>query len=173
MDAPAGIPEAFEEHAALMGDLLAIAWQADLTRVFTFMMCREASQRTYPQIGVPEPHHTLSHHANDPQKIASNARINAYHVELFSRFVKKLAATSDGDGSLLDHSLVFYGSGMGDGNAHATDPLPLVAVGAVGKGHRHVLPAPKTPVANFWISIAERFGAKLDRFGNSNGRVDL
>jgi hypothetical protein len=173
MDAPAGIPESFEEHSALMGDLLAIAWQADLTRVFTFMMCREASQRTYPQIGVSEPHHTLSHHANDPRKIASNAKINVYHVELFSRFVKKLGATSDGEGSLLDHSLVFYGSGMGDGNAHATDPLPLVAVGAVGKGHRHILPAPKTPVANLWVSIAGRFGAKLDQFGNSNGRVDL
>jgi Protein of unknown function (DUF1552) len=174
MDAPAGIPESFEEHAAVMGDLLAIAWQADLTRVFTFMMCREASQRTYPQIGVTEPHHTISHHANDPRKIASNAKINVYHAELFSRFLKKLAATPDGDGSLLDHSLVFYGGGMGDGNAHATDPLPLVAVGGgAGKGHRHILPPPKTPVANFWIGIADKFGVKLDSFGNSTGRVDL
>jgi hypothetical protein len=174
MDAPSGIPESFEEHVALMGDLLAIAWQADLTRVFTFMMCREASQRTYPQIGVSEPHHTISHHANDPRKIESNARINVLHVELFSRFLKKLDATPDGDGSLLDHSLVFYGGGMGDGNAHATDPLPLVAVGGdAGKGHRHILPAPKTPVANLWISIADKFGVKLDQFGNSNGRVDL
>jgi hypothetical protein len=174
MDAPAGIPESFEEHAAVMGDLLAIAWQADLTRVFTFMMCREASQRTYPQIGVTEPHHTISHHANDPRKIASNAKINLYHAEIFSRFLKKLAATPDGDGSLLDHSLIFYGGGMGDGNAHATDPLPLVAVGGgAGKGHRHILPPPKTPVANLWIGIADKFGAKLDSFGNSNGRVDL
>jgi hypothetical protein len=174
IDAPAGIPESFEDHVALMCELLTVAWQADLTRVFTFMMSREASQRTYPQIGVPEPHHTLSHHGNDPRKMESNAKINVLHVEQFVKFLNKLDATPDGDGSLLDHSLLFYGGGMGDGNAHATDPLPLVAVGGgAGKGHRHILPAPKTPVANLWISVADSFGAQLDHFGNSNGRVDL
>jgi hypothetical protein len=174
LDAPAGIPESFEDHVALICELLTVAWQADLTRVFTFMMSREASQRTYPQIGVREPHHTLSHHGNDPRKMESNAKINVLHVEQFVKFLNKLDATPDGDGSLLDHSLVFYGSGMGDGNAHATDPLPLVAVGGgAGKGHRHILPPPKTPAANLWISVAESYGAKLDHFGNSNGRVDL
>jgi hypothetical protein len=174
IDAPAGIPESLEEHVKLMFDLLIVAYQADLTRVFTFMMAREASQRTYPQIEVREPHHTLSHHGNDPRKMESNAKINLFHVSLFAPFVEKLRNTPDGDGSLLDHSLIFYGSGMGDGNAHATDPLPLVALGGgAGKGQRHILPAPKTPAANLWISVADNFGARLESFGNSNGRVDL
>jgi hypothetical protein len=173
IDAPLGIPESFEEHVALMFDLLAVAYQADLTRVFTFMMSREASQRTYPQIEVGEPHHTLSHHGNDPEKMRLNAKINLYHAQQFTKFVDRLAAIPDGDGSLLEHSLIFYGAGMGNGNAHATDPLPLVALGNVGKGDRHLQPAPRTPVANLWISIAERFGARLDTFGNSSGRVEL
>jgi hypothetical protein len=123
MNAPQGIPESFEEHVALMFELQTVAYQADLTRVATFMMSREASQRTYPQIEVGEPHHTISHHGNDPQKKIANAKINRYHADQFAKFVEKLSKTADGDGSLLDHSLIFYGSGMGDSNAHATDPL--------------------------------------------------
>ena len=174
MDAPQGIPEAFEEHAALMFDLQTVAYQSDMTRVVTFMLSREASQRTYPQIEVSEPHHTISHHGNDPQKKASNARINRYHVEQFAKFVEKLRNTPDGDGSLLDHSLIFYGSGMGDGNAHATDPLPLVAVGGLaGTGHRHLLHKPKTPVANLWLGVADKFGVNVERLGNSDGVISL
>jgi len=174
IDAPLGIPEVFEEHVALMFDLLAAAYQADITRVFTFMMSREASQRTYPQVDVDEPHHTISHHGNDPEKMARNARINIFHAQQFGKFVEKLHKTPDGDGSLLDHSLVFYGAGMGNGNAHATDPLPLVAVGGgVGTGNRHILPAPRTPVGNLWVDIAHKFGAPIDSLGASTGRLEL
>ena len=174
IDAPLGIPEVFEEHVALMFDLLAVAYQADITRVFTFMMSREASQRTYPQVDVDEPHHTISHHGNDPEKMARNARINTFHAQQFAKFVAKLAKTPDGDGTLLDHSLVFYGAGMGNGNAHATDPLPLVAVGGgAGKGNRHILPAPRTPVGNLWVDIAHKFGAPIDSLGESTGRLEL
>jgi hypothetical protein len=174
IDAPLGIPEAFEDHVALMFDLLAVAYQADITRVFTFMMSREASQRTYPQVDVNEPHHTISHHGNDPEKMRANTRINIYHAERFAKFVEKLRTTSDGDGSLLDHSLVFYGAGMGNGNAHATDPLPLVAVGGgVGEGHRHILPAPRTPVGNLWVDVADKFGVHVSSLGESTGRLEL
>jgi hypothetical protein len=174
LDAPLGIPEVFEEHVALMFDLLAAAYQADITRVFTFMMSREASQRTYPQVDVDEPHHTISHHGNDPEKMARNARINIFHAQQFGKFVEKLHKMPDGDGSLLDHSLVFYGAGMGNGNAHATDPLPLVAVGGgVGTGNRHILPAPRTPVGNLWVDIAHKFGAPIDSLGVSTGRLEL
>jgi hypothetical protein len=174
IDAPQGIPESFEEHAALMFELQTVAYQADITRVVTFMLSREASQRTYPQIEVGEPHHTISHHGNDPQKKAANARINLYHMQQFAKFVEKLRTTPDGDGSLLDHSLIFYGSGMGDSNAHATDPLPLVAVGGLaGRGHRHLLQKPKTPVANLWLGLADKFGVNIDRLGNSDGVISL
>jgi Protein of unknown function (DUF1552) len=174
MDAPGGIPESFEEHAGLMFDLQLAAYQTDITRVVTFMLSREASQRTYPQIDVDEPHHTLSHHGNDPVKKARNAKINLYHMQLFARFVEKMKSTPDGDGTLLDHSMILYGAGMGDGNAHATDPLPLVAVGGlVGTGHRHLLQKPKTPVANFWLGIADKFGVNVDHLGNSDGVISL
>jgi len=174
IDAPLGIPEVFEEHVALMFDLLVAAYQADIIRVFTFMMSREASQRTYPQVDVDEPHHTISHHGNDPEKMARNARINIFHAQQFGKFVEKLHTMPDGDGSLLDHSLVFYGAGMGNGNAHATDPLPLVAVGGgVGTGNRHILPSPRTPVGNLWVDIAHKFGAPIDSLGASTGRLEL
>jgi hypothetical protein len=174
MDDPQGIPESFEEHAALMFDLQLVAYRADITRVVTFMLSREASQRTYPQIDVDEPHHTLSHHGNDAVKKARNAKINLYHVQQFAKFVAKMQSTPDGDGTLLDHSLIFYGAGMGDGNAHATDPLPLVAVGGlVGRGHRHLLQNPKTPVANLWLGVADKFGVNVDHLGNSDGVISL
>ena len=124
---PVGVPDSFEEHVGLMYDLMAVAYQADVTRVFTFMLSRELSQRTYPNIGVTEQHHSVSHHGNDPQKIAQNVKVNTYHMGLFAKFLEKLTATPDGDGSVLDHSLIFYGGGMGNPNGHASDPLPVVA----------------------------------------------
>ncbi|MEP7353142.1 MAG: DUF1552 domain-containing protein [Acidobacteriota bacterium] len=170
MDAPHGIPESFEEHAALMFELQLVAYQADITRVVTYMLSREASQRTYPQIDVGEPHHTISHHGNDPVKKAANARINLYHMQQFAKFIAKMKSTPDGDGSLLDHSMIFYGGGMGDSNAHATDPLPLVGIGGlVSSGNRHLLQSAKTPVANLWIGVADKFGVNVDHLGNSNG----
>src|SRR5207237_3183630 len=112
-DAPVGVPDSFEEHVGLMFDLLAVAYQADVTRVFTSMLSRELSQRTYPQIGVTEQHHSVSHHGNDPNKIAQNVKINTYHMRLFAKFLETLKQAPDGDGSILDHSLIFYGGGMG------------------------------------------------------------
>jgi Protein of unknown function (DUF1552) len=173
VDAPAGIPESFEEHVRLMFDLLAVAYQTDMTRVFTFMMSREASQRTYPELDINEPHHGISHHFNDAAKIEKCATINAYHVGLFEKFVAKLGATPDGDGSLLDHSLIFYGAGMGSGNAHAPDPLPLVAVGGGTRGGRHIQPKAKTSIADLWLGTAHRFGADIPSFGDSTSPLDL
>jgi hypothetical protein len=173
-DAPVGVPESLEEHIGLMFDLLAVAYQADLTRVFTFMMARELSQRTYPQIGVPDQHHGVSHHGNDPEKIAKVTKINIYHARLFAKFLEKLRSTPDGDGSLLDHSLIFYGGGMGNPNQHATGPLPMaIAGGGVGKGNRHLALAPETPVGNLWLTVANRFGADIDKFGESSGGIEL
>jgi hypothetical protein len=175
-DAPVGVPESFEEHARLMFDLLAIAYEADLTRVFTFMLARELSQRTYPQIGVTEPHHSISHHGNKPATIEAHAKVNTYHVSLFADFIERLRTTRDGDGSLLDHSLIVYGSGMGNGNLHSADHLPTVLVGSAAgtvKGDRHVVAAPLTPNANLLATVAERFGADTSAFRGSTGRVEI
>ena len=174
IDTPVGIPDSFEEHVGLMYDLLALAYQADITRVFTFMLSRELSQRTYPQIGVTEQHHSVSHHGNDPQKIGQNVKVNTYHMRLFARFLEKLRSTEDGDGSLLDHSMIFYGGGMGNPNGHASDPLPVVGVGGgFGKGRRHIQVATQTPVGNLWLAVANHYGSTIDTFGDSNGKVDL
>ena len=171
---PAGVPDAFEEHLALMYELLALAWRADLTRVFTFMSDRELSQRTYPQIGVGEQHHTVSHHGNEPGNIAKVVKINTYHIELFTKFLDLLKNTPDGDGSLFDHALIFYGGGMGNPNQHASDPLPILAIGGgVGKGHRHIQLPPRTPVGNLWMSVAQHYGVTPPSIGESNGRVDF
>jgi hypothetical protein len=173
--APVGVPESFEEHANLMYELLALAFEADLTRVFTFMTAREVSQRTYPQIGVPEPHHTISHHANKPDKIADHAKINNYHMQLFARFVERLRSTPDGDGSLLDHSLIVYGSGMSNGNGHTPSPLPLAAVGHLNgtvKGNRHIV-LQEQPSANALLTIARLYGVEAESFGISTGSIDL
>jgi len=175
-DAPVGVPESFEEHVALMFDLLALAFEADLTRVFTFMMAREVSQRTYPNLGVSDPHHTISHHGNKPEWIAAHAKVNTYHVTLLAKFLDRLRSTADGDGSLLDHSMIVYGSGMSNGNGHTGYPLPMVVVGQGAgrvKGNRHVVAGEETPMANLLLSVSDTFGSQLDRFGVSNGRVDL
>ena len=173
-DAPLGIPDSFAEHAALMFDLLAVAYQADITRVFTFMLARELSMRTYVDLGITEPHHPLSHHGNNPDKVALHAKLNVYHMQMFARFLDKLRTTPDGDGSLLDHSLILYGSGMSDGNKHSPEPLPLIAVGGgVGKGHRHVRAPESSPTGNLWLTIAEKYGVSRDSFGVSTGRVEI
>jgi len=152
LDAPIGVPQAYGEHTAQLYDLLAVAYQADLTRVATFMMAREASMKTYPEIGITTPHHTISHHGGKPDFIKQHATLNTYHISLFAKFIDKLNRTPDGDGSLLDHSLICYGSGMSNANVHGPYPLPLVAIGgAVGKGHRHIVLPEHTPLGNFWV----------------------
>jgi Protein of unknown function (DUF1552) len=174
LDAPIGVPDSFEEHMGLMYDLLAVAYQADITRVFTFMTSRELSQRTFPQIGVTEQHHSVSHHGNDPNKIAQNVKINTYFVTLFAKFLDKLQSTPDGDGSLLDHSMIFYGGGMGNPNGHLSDPLPVVVVGGgVGRGNRHLKLSERTQVGNLWLTVANKFGSPIEKFGESTGTVDL
>jgi len=173
LDAPVGVPDSFDEHVGLMFDLVAAAWQADVTRVFTFMMSRELSQRTYPAIGVTEQHHSISHHQNNAEKMAICVKINTYYVEMYAKFLAKLQSTEDGDGTLLDHSLVVYGAGMGDSNAHASDPLPIVfAGGGVGRGHRHVEVPTRTPVGNLWSTVADKFGATVDHYGDGAGKID-
>jgi hypothetical protein len=172
-DAPIGIPEAYGEHASLMYDLAAVAYQTDLTRVFTFMMARDLSTKTYPQLGVTAGHHDVSHHGGNPDQIRDHAKINTFHLQLFANFIDKLRAMPDGDGSVLDHSLLFYGSGMGNGNIHGPQQLPLAMVGAVRKGHRHIQTADKTPLGNVWASVADRFGVPMEHFGDSTGAVSL
>jgi hypothetical protein len=174
LDAPMGVPQAYVEHVGQLFDLMAIAYQADLTRVFTFMMAREASMKTYPEIGVTEPHHTISHHREKPDVKMLHATLNAYHMSMFAKFIGKLKATPDGDGSLLDHSLIFYGSGMSNANVHGPYPLPLVAVGGgVGIGHRHVVAPEHTPLGNLWVNVAEKFGCGTTQFGESTGSLGL
>ena len=175
-EAPIGAPEVFEAHVGLMFDLLAVAFQADITRVFTFMMARDLHNGTYPQVGVDEPHHGLSHHQNKADKIARFAKVNTYHVDLFSRFVKKLKETPDGDGSMLDHSVVLYGSGMGNANVHSHVALPyLVAGTGIGaiKGGRHIKAREHDPTGNLLLSIVDKFGIERQSVGYSNGRVEL
>jgi hypothetical protein len=174
IDKPLGIPESFEDHTSLMTDLLAMAFQADLTRVFTFMMSREASFRTFSEIGISDPWHVISHHGDQPEKVARAAKVNALCVGMFARFVERLKATPDGDGSLLDHSLIFYGSGMANSNVHATDPLPMVAVGGgAGKGNRHLVLPQKTEIGNLWLTLANKHGSPVKNFGDSNGAVEF
>jgi hypothetical protein len=172
-NAPIGVPDSFEDHVALMFDLLSLAYQADVTRVFTFMMAREFSQRTYPQVGVPEPHHTISHHGNNPALIEEHAKVNTYHVSLFAKFLGRLQAVPDGDGTLLDHAMLVYGSGMSNGNGHTPYPLPHLIAGGIVKGNRHVVAAEHSPNANMLMSIARKFGVDLESFGVSTGAVDL
>lgn len=173
-EAPLGTPDDFGEHVALMFDLAAAALQADVTRVFTFMMSRELSQRTYPQIGVTEQHHSVSHHLNNAQKMAQMVKINTYYAEMYAKFLAKLRATPDGEGSLLDHSMMAYGAGMSDSNGHVSDPLPMVITGgAAGKGSRHVELPVRTPIGNLWRNVAETFGVNVDVFGDSTGETNV
>ena len=175
LDRPVGVPATYADHARLMFDLQVLALQGDVTRVTTFQLARETSNRTYPEIGVPDPHHPLTHHGGNKEKIAKVAKINAFHVSLFAYFLEKLKATPEGDGTLLDHSLFLYGSGMGNPNVHDHVNLPiLVAGGAAGKlkGGRHIRYAEPTPLANLHLTLLEKVGVRLDSFADSQGKVD-
>ena len=170
LDAPVGIPDKIDEHIRLMLDLQVLAYQADITRVSTFMIAREISQRTYGMIGVPEPHHGLSHHGGDRAKIDRLIKIDTYHMSLLAYFLEKLQSVSDGDGSLLDHSAILYGGCISNGNAHSHAPLPaVVAGGAAGRirGDRHLMYPDQTPMANLLLSLASKAGVDLEKIGDS------
>ncbi|MEP7367342.1 MAG: DUF1552 domain-containing protein [Acidobacteriota bacterium] len=174
LDRPVGVPASYADHARLMFDLQVLALQGDVTRVITFQLAREASTRTYPETGVVEPHHPLTHNGGDPEKLAKVAKINAFHVSLFAYFLEKLRATPDGNGTLLDHSLYLYGSGMGNPDKHDHVNLPIVvAGGAAGKmkGGRHIRYAQPTPLANLHLTLLDRSGVRLDAFADSNGKI--
>jgi Protein of unknown function (DUF1552) len=175
-DRPAGVPETFEQHAKLMFDLQLLAYQGDVTRVVTYMIGREFSGRTYPEIGVPDAHHPISHHQRDPVRMEKCAKINHYHVQLLSYFLEKMQSTPDGDGSLLDHSAILYGAGMSEGNGHVPRNLPILLVGGANgrlRSGRHIKYADGTPLANFHLSLLDKLGVRIDSHGNSTGPVNL
>ena len=175
-DSPIGVPESFDEHAKLMFDLQVLAYRAEITRVSTFMLARDLSQRTFPQIGVPEPHHSVSHHGNNPAQIAKLAKINTYHASLMAYFFDKLRATPDGDGNLLDHSMIMYGSSMSNPNEHNHFPLPLlVAGGGAGqlKGGRHLKFPERTPISNLLLAVLDKSGIHMDTLGDSTGKLEI
>ena len=174
-DRPVGVPLAFADHAKLMFDLQILAFQADITRIVTFQLTREQSNRTYPEIGVTDPHHPTSHHGNDPVKMAQIAKINTFHISLFADFLQRMQATPDGDGSLLDHSLYLYGSGMGNPSLHDHEDLPIVVAGGAAtglKGGRHIRYQEGTPLANLHLTLLDRVGVHMDSFMDSAGKVD-
>jgi hypothetical protein len=176
VDRPAGIPASFEEHAKLMFDLQVLAYQTDLTRVITFMMGPEQSNRSFPEIGVPDVHHGLSHHQHDPEKLAKLYQINVFHSKIFAYYLEKLRSTPDGDGSLLDHLMVLFGCSMSDGNDHLLQNLPIVLAGGRKEqfqGGRHLLYPKETPVSNLYLTLLDKLGIPLDNFGDSNGRLEL
>jgi len=172
---PAGIPFSYEEHVGIMYDLLALAYQANVSRVFTFMMAREVSNRTYPQVGVSDGHHATSHHQNRADKIEKLVKIQTYHLTLFSKFLQKLNTTQDGDGSLLDHSLILYGSNMSNSNAHNHFPLPtLVLGGGAGtmKGGYHIKQPDHTPMTNVLLTMLHKAGVPVESLGDSTGVIE-
>jgi hypothetical protein len=172
---PTSIPDTYEEHARIMFDLMALAFQTETTRIASMIMARELSGLSYPNIGVHEAHHSVSHHRNDPDLIDKKSRIDTYHVRLFAEFIEKLAHTPDGDGSVLDHSLVLYGSGMGDGNLHRHSNLPCLLLGKLGgkiRTGQHVVYPDGTPMNNLTLTVLDHVGVRLDSFGDSTGRLD-
>jgi hypothetical protein len=174
LDRPVGVPAAYADHARLMFDLQVLALQGDVTRVITFQLARETSTRTYPEIGVAEAHHPLTHNGGDPEKLAKVAKINAFHVSLFAYFLNKLKATPDGDGSLLDHSVYLYGSGMGNPDVHDHVNLPILVAGGGGgklKGGRHIKYAEPTPLANLHLTLLDKVGVRVDAFADSQGKI--
>ncbi len=174
VDQPAGIPSTVGEHAKLMFDLLALAFETDLTRVATFMIGREITGRTYSEIGIPDAHHPISHHQKDPEKLVKLAKINQYHVQLFSEFLTRLRTTSDGDGTLLDHSMIVYGAGMADSNTHGSENLPILLAGrGAGTGGRHVQYPAETPLANLHLSLLDKMGVPVESLGHATGRLPL
>lgn len=175
VEAPAGIPTSYREHARLLFDLSALAFAADTTRVITFMLAREGGLRTYPEAGVPEAHHSCTHHRGNAELIEKVARINEFHVQQFAYFVDKLRAIADGDGSLLDHTLSLYGAGIGDPNVHDHNNLPALLVSGTGtvRTGRHVRYPKDTPVANLHLSLLDMVGVPVDKLGDSTGRLNL
>ena len=176
MEQPQGVPAAFEDHLALMLDLQVLAFQSDLTRVVTFMLGKEQSARPYPQIGVPEAHHPLSHHNNIPELVAQMSKINRYHTQLFSQYLAKLRATPDGDGSLLDHMTILYGSGISNSTRHSGENLPLLLVGGGAgrlKGGRHLVYTDQPPMANLLVTLMDKLDVPVERLGGSTGELPL
>jgi hypothetical protein len=171
-----GMPEAFDDHMTVTYDLMHLAFQGDISRVFSFMIGHEASDRGYAHIGIPETHHSVSHHGNDAEKLAKYAKIGTYHMVKLGEFLDKLKNTKDGDGNLLDHSMVYWGSGMSNGNLHDRSNPPAVIVGGAHgrlKGNRHVVAKTDEPTANLLLAMAHVAGAEIDKMGASTGRLDL
>jgi len=171
-DAPQGILEDFTKQLDTMFELIALAWQSNATRVTTFMIAKEVSMRTYPQIGISDAFHPLSHHQNDPGKLERLTKVQAYHTDAFSRFVKRLKNTPDGDGTLLDHSIILFGSNMSNSDLHNNDPLPSAVIGrGYGKikGGQHLHYPQDTPLANLLLTLLIRGGIKVEKHGDSNG----
>lgn len=175
LDRPVGVPASYAAHARLMFDLQLLAFQGDVTRVTTFQLARETSNRTYPEAGVADPHHALSHHGNDPDKVARMARINRFHVSLFAEYLQKLKSTPDGDGTLLDHTLLLYGSGMGNPNVHDHVNLPAIVAGGTAhgmKGGRHIRFEKTAPLANLHLTLLDKAGVRVEKFADSSGKID-
>jgi hypothetical protein len=175
MERPASAPEEFVAHARLMMDLMVIAYQADLTRVVTFMLAREGSNRSYREIDVADGHHNCTHHQDDPDKISKTRKINTHHVDQFAYLAAKMKATPDGDGTLLDHSMLLYGSSLSDGNKHTHTDLPLALVGGGGgsiKGGRHIRYAAETPLTNLLLSMLDKAGVATEKLGDSTGKLE-
>ncbi|EMI27893.1 DUF1552 domain-containing protein [Rhodopirellula europaea] len=175
LDRPVGVPTAYADHAKLMFDLQLLAFQGDITRVVSFQLAREASTRTYPEIGVPDPHHPVTHHGRDPEKLAKVAKINQFHVSLFADFLKRMDEVPEGDGTLLDHSLYMYGSGMGDPDAHDHSNLPILVAGGAAenmRGNRHLRFKDPEPLSNLHLTLLNKIGVPLDSFADSTGTVD-
>jgi len=175
LERPVGVPAEYADHAKLMFDLQVLALQGDITRVITFQLARETSNRSYTEIGVDDPHHPLTHNGGDPEKLAKVAKINQFHVSLFAYYLERLASVADGNGTLLDHSLILYGSGMGNPNIHDHLNLPIiVAGGSAGKarGGRHIKYVEPMPLANLHLTMLDSVGVKLDKFADSTGKID-
>ncbi len=175
-DQPVGVPETFKEYIELMFDLQVLAFQADITRVSSLMMARENVNRAYPEIGLPEAHHSISHHGNNPEKVKNYTKLNTYHIETLGYFLTKLKETTDSDGSLLDNTVVLWGSGMSDGNVHNNYNVPVVLVGGRNlqvKGNRHVKSPKGTPLANLMLGVMDRYGVEREKFGDSTSEINL
>jgi hypothetical protein len=175
-DRPVGIPDSFEAHTKLMFDLQIMAYRADITRVASMILARELSGRTYPMIGIPGQHHLISHHRDDKELISQKARIDTYHVQMLAYLLEQMEATPDGDGSLLDHSLIMYGSGMGNGNLHRHSDLPVLLSGKLGgkfqTGYHYDYPM-NTPMANLLVTLLDRAGVPIEKLGDSTGPLKL
>ena len=174
--APLGLPDNVDDHLTVTYDLMLLAFQADISRVFTFMVGHEGSGRSYAHIGIPEPHHPVSHHGDTPEGIAKYAKLTTYHVAKLAEFVGKLQSTPDGDGTLLDRSLIYFGSGMGNGNAHDRNNPPVLLLGGANgrlQGNRHIAVENKEPTANLLLTMADMANAEVEKIGHSTGRLSL